>query len=245
MEQPLVSAITKKVTFYVDGFNFYYGLRDVSDLDQDWKKFYWINICELCKSFLGKDEELIATHYFTARPKNISKMTRQNKLMEVNKKLNKELFKVHYGKYQEKTVKCLATCKESFITYEEKETDVNIAVKLIEDCVLGSSDKIVLISADSDLIPPIRFIYNYCHEHGKSKEVLILFPPQHYSSALANFKYIALQMGKYKNRFKKSLLPKKLVFKDGKQYEIPQNWNINYDDKISDEILNKNYTSFK
>ena len=132
----------KKVTFYIDGFNFYYGLKENSSKDSSWRKFYWLDFNLFFSQFLQPDEELLEIRYFTARPKNSGKMKRQNALMEVNKKLNREKFKIHYGKYQEKSVKCLGTCKENFVTYEEKETDVNIAVKLIEDCVFGESDKI-------------------------------------------------------------------------------------------------------
>ena len=172
-------------------------------------------------------------------------MIRQNRLMEVNKKLNKNIFKIHYGKYQEKMIKCLATCKEQFRTFEKKETDVNIAVKLIEDCVFGNGNKIVLISADSDLIPPIRFIYDYCLKNSVAKDVLILFPPMHYSSALENFKYKAIQMGKYQGRFKKSVLPKTLKFKDSSTYTIPTNWDIDYKDEDSDLILTTKYAEYQ
>lgn len=235
-EQPAINSQKKRVTFYVDGFNFYYGLRDAAADDNKWKKYYWIDLTLFFKQFLQPNEDLLEIRYFTARPKNKGKMSRQNSFMEVNKKLHKGKFKIHYGKYQEKTLKCLGTCKEKFMTYEEKETDVHIAVKLIEDCVFGESDKIVLVSADGDLMPPVRFISDYCKKNNLKKEMLILFPPMHYSSALNNFGYPAFQLGKYEGRFKKALLPKVVTFKDGTNYTIPPNWDVDYSQELSDQI---------
>lgn len=239
MEEKKATPPKKRVTFYVDGFNFYYGLRDQSALDSSWKKYYWIDLVFFFEQFLKPDEELIEVRYFTARPKNNGKMTRQNLFMEVNKKLHKGKFKIHYGKYQEKHIKCLGTCKDRFVTYEEKETDVHIAVKLIEDCVFGASDRIVLVSADSDLMPPIRFIADYCKKNNLEKDMTILFPPMHYSSALNNFGYPVIQLGKYESRFKKALLPKTVNFKDNSIYQIPANWDIEYPKELADKIFDE------
>ena len=63
----------KKVNIYVDGFNFYYGLKDMVKHKRDWRKFYWIDLVKLFEQFLLEDEELGTVHYFTARPKNKGK----------------------------------------------------------------------------------------------------------------------------------------------------------------------------
>lgn len=34
----------KRVTFYIDGFNFYYGLRTAKQVDRKWYKAYWIDL---------------------------------------------------------------------------------------------------------------------------------------------------------------------------------------------------------
>lgn len=48
----------KRVTFYVDGFNFYYGLKRKTQVDMSWKRYYWIDIVKLFEQFLGPDQEL-------------------------------------------------------------------------------------------------------------------------------------------------------------------------------------------
>ena len=37
----------KRVTFYVDGFNFYYGLKRKKQVDRSWQRFYWIDVVKL------------------------------------------------------------------------------------------------------------------------------------------------------------------------------------------------------
>ncbi len=41
---------------------------------------------------------------------------------------------------------------------EEKRTDVNIAVYMLDDAYQGRCDRIVLVSGDSDLVPAIRMV---------------------------------------------------------------------------------------
>ena len=48
--------------------------------------------------------------------------------------------------------------QEKYVTFEEKETDVNIAVHMVSLALQNKLDKILLFSADSDLIPAIREI---------------------------------------------------------------------------------------
>ena len=50
----------QKVIAYIDGFNFYYGLRQ-----HPWKKYYWLDVVKLIESFLRPNQELIAVKYFS------------------------------------------------------------------------------------------------------------------------------------------------------------------------------------
>lgn len=59
---------TKRVTFYIDGFNFYFGLKRTKRIDPAWKRFYWIDMVKLCESFLGTGQVLEKVIYFTASP---------------------------------------------------------------------------------------------------------------------------------------------------------------------------------
>ena len=208
------------VIFYIDGFNFYYGLRNGGD---KWKRFYWIDLVKLCQAFIYPDEEIICVKYYTARPRSIGKRERQNTLMKVNKGINQDMFKIHYGKYTEKEVECLATCGETFKTWEEKQTDVHIAVDILEDYMLHKCGKTILISADSDLLPPIRSILRLNESMKTDHKVEIIFPPNQFSSAIQNSPFSVKQMKNYKSRFNRSLLPYDVKTPTGKVI-IPYKW---------------------
>ena len=63
------------VIFYIDGFNFYFGLRNGGS---PWKRFYWIDFVKLFESFLKENEQLVCIKYYTARPRMVDKRERQN-----------------------------------------------------------------------------------------------------------------------------------------------------------------------
>ena len=147
----------QRVTFYIDGFNFYNGLKAKSSVDRSWKKYYWINFVEFCQQFLGPDQVIEKVKYFTAPPLNVQKQKRQGKLFKANWLLNPTKLEFVIGKYYKININC-PNCNTTFQKPEDKRTDVNISVQLIGDCALNKCDSLVLISADSDLAPAISYI---------------------------------------------------------------------------------------
>ena len=134
----------KKVIVYVDGFNFYFGLKS-----KKWKSFYWLDYVTFFKKFLKSYQELIEVAYFSAIPLDPGKHDRQDKLFQANK-IN-PIFRLHLGKYLKKNIYC-PHCKNEIHTFEEKETDVRIATKMISDVTENRCDISILVSADSDLV---------------------------------------------------------------------------------------------
>jgi uncharacterized LabA/DUF88 family protein len=63
-------------------------------------------------------------------------------------------------------------CHQYFKTHEEKQTDVNIALKILGDAVDGLYDKALIISSDSDLLPVIKSVQH----HRPEKEIGVMFP---------------------------------------------------------------------
>jgi len=43
-------------------------------------------------------------------------------------------------------------------TYEEKRTDVNIAIKILEDAFLWKYERAIIMSWDSDIVPAIESV---------------------------------------------------------------------------------------
>jgi uncharacterized LabA/DUF88 family protein len=211
-----------RVTFYIDGFNFYFGLKRSKSSDHDWQKCYWIDMVKLCNSFLGEGQVLEKVIYFTASPLNPDKSSRQSAFLNANKLINGDKFEIVRGKYMEKHIPC-PYCKADITRPEEKKTDVNISVRMIADCISGKTDKIALVSADSDLIPPIEFIQRTYPKIG----IKIYFPPSNSSNDLKDnmihHRSKPVYMLKNIRRFIDSIMPYK-VEKDGVIYTIPDKW---------------------
>jgi hypothetical protein len=85
----------RKVIVYVDGFNFYFGLRDMALKDNRWKKFYWLDIVGFFDRMLLNDkQELVEVNYFSARPHNTAISKRQDLFFSANR-LNPKIGRAH------------------------------------------------------------------------------------------------------------------------------------------------------
>jgi len=212
----------KRITIYVDGFNFYYGLRTEKRINPEWKRAYWINLVQLFEQFLGPEQVLDRVIYFTASPLNKEKNSRQSAFLNANKLLNGQKFEVVRGKYLEKIIVC-PKCKYSISRPEEKKTDVNLSIRMVADCVQDKTDSLVLVSGDSDFIPPVEFIQKNYPE----KNIRVYFPPSIFSSNLSdNMKRHKSKVVLLKNNLPKFLNCRMddLVALNGKSYTIPEKW---------------------
>ena len=55
----------KKVIVYVDGYNFYYGLKNGG---AKWKRHYWLDMVKFFEQMMLPDQELIEVNYYSAVP---------------------------------------------------------------------------------------------------------------------------------------------------------------------------------
>lgn len=214
----------ERVTFYIDGFNFYYALKRSKVSNPVWKQFYWIDFVKLFSQFLGNNQVLSKVVYFTATPLSSQKSSRQGTLFNANKLINGDHFEVVRGKYYDKQIIC-PSCKYSISKPEEKRTDVNISVRMMGDCSLNATDVLVLVSADSDLAPPIEFI----QKHYPDKTVRVYFPPNSFCNDL-NYNMIrnkkrVVKLSSNIGKFANSIMPESVI-NNGKTYTIPEKWKV-------------------
>jgi len=170
--------MSRKTICYIDGFNLYYGLRN-----EGLKKYYWLDLTAVADLLLPPDHTLIVTKYFTtpirggspsdrperAKSRDESRI-RQNSYLDALATIpNLMRF---YGHYMQKPFMC-PDCRTKSIRDEEKMTDVQIATEMLVDAFQGSFDTAILISADSDLVPPICKIKKIFPE----KKIVVAFPP--------------------------------------------------------------------
>ena len=214
----------KRVTFYIDGFNFYFGLKRSKRKDPEWKKFYWIDIVKLFNSFLGENQVLEKVIYFTAAPLSPQKNSRQSAFLNANKLINGDKFEIVRGKYMEKHFSC-PYCNADITRPEEKKTDVNISIRMIDDCVMNNTDIAALVSADSDLVPPMELIQKRFPKVG----IKVYFPPSNYSNDLKDniihHRSKPVLLIKNKRRFQNAIMPD-TVSMNGKTYTIPAKWKV-------------------
>jgi uncharacterized LabA/DUF88 family protein len=201
----------ERVIAYVDGYNLYYGLRE-----KKWKRFYWLNIQMMVEHLLKPDQTLIVTKYFTTivkRPEERRK--RQAVFLEALQILND--FKFYYGHFLAETV-CCRNCGHTYETYHEKMTDVNISVELMTDTFQDQFDVAVLVSADSDLVGPVKAVRRLFNR----KRIVVAFPPGRSSKALKQAADAQIYIGR--NVLAKSLFPDQIVKPDGYILHRPEQW---------------------
>jgi uncharacterized LabA/DUF88 family protein len=163
----------ERVIVYVDGFNLYFGMREAG-----FDTCRWLNILSLAESLLQPSQTLEGIKYFTSRvSNNPDKQKRQSTYIDA---LESTSVKIIYGNYQDGKEEC-KRCGHMWRTAKEKMTDVNIATHIMIDAFQDNYDVAMLISGDSDLVPPI----NAVHRHFKDKRVFIAFPPKRHNSSMA------------------------------------------------------------
>ncbi len=128
-----------RVAVFVDGFNFYFGLKD-----SKFERYLWLDIEALAKRLLKDGQTLVYVKYFTASITGPSdKRKRQINYLEAIQTHGQ--VSIVYGTYREKEIQCFH-CKSIYKKHEEKKTDVAIATHLIMGAVKNEYDAAILIS---------------------------------------------------------------------------------------------------
>ena len=205
----------QKVIVYVDGYNFYYGLKNGG---QSWRLVYWLDVVSFFERMMLSNQELVKVNYFSARPVDDPQAyNNQNDFFEANGKNPR--FKLHLGRYKKSKLKC-QNCGFKNKMYEEKETDVRVATSMLSDVFTNRCDVTVVVSADSDMIPSVEIIKRVAPNH----RVLAFVPPNQRSYALINKCDGAVWLEHYKARFIQCMLPDEVMLENGHILHRPDNW---------------------
>lgn len=158
----------------VDGFNLYHGMKK-----QRGRRHLWLDHVELASRLRPRDQ-IVDVRYFTAPVlDDAGAASRQQTYLEALRAQNPGVLTIVEGRYQRKRMHCRA-CGSGWISYEEKETDVNIAVALMEIAASAALDTVLVVSADSDLCPAVRS----ARKVNQRLTIVPAFPPHRRSGEL-------------------------------------------------------------
>lgn len=163
-----------RTAIYIDGFNFYYWLKPLP--------YRWIDLKALALSAIsqpGKNHEIVAVKYFTARVSDTKedphKSTRQDVYFHALKSVIPEL-SIYFGEFRRQKkerprVDSRGRAGRPIWIWdtEEKGSDVNLAVELVNDAWLNVFDVAIVISNDSDLERAVRIV----RKKGRTVGVLV------------------------------------------------------------------------
>ena len=208
--------MSKSSIIYIDRFNFYYGTVK----NTRWK---WLNP-ERFFHLLRQDDEILAIKYFTALIIGSHRANQDAYLLALSTLPKIEII---LGKFKKKQVKCLVPgCQHSgrrvFQMPEEKRTDVNIAISIVNDALRDESERIVLVSGDSDLVPALRMV----KELKPEKEIIVYIPANDPRRSAA----VELRGVADKNRtipqalLPKAQFPRRVRGSDSDWIEKPSSW---------------------
>ena len=205
---------SNRTIVYIDGFNLYYGLKS-----KGWKRYYWLDLRKFAQRLLRSGDSLEAVRYFTARmlheADDPERPERQDIYLQALETLPS--LSIQYGYFLPKEQRC-PVCAVFWRTYEEKMTDVNIAVRLMEDAHDDAFDTAVLVSADGDLSGPVTDI----RRRYTDKRVIVAFPPDRGSKSLRTAATAYFTIGR--DVLRDSQLPDQVTKADGHVLMRPPSW---------------------
>lgn len=158
-----------RVYCFVDGFNLYHAIQWFADgVDDEQKRQYrqykWLSLISLAKCYVSsQSQELVGVELFTT----VTHWDQGKALRHKQFKMAQECegVKITCGHFKEKQMLCKATCRAVYSDWQEKQTDVNIAVRMVELAHAEAYDKAIIISGDTDLIPAIQLVRTVYKRH--------------------------------------------------------------------------------
>ncbi len=146
-----------KINVYVDGFNLYYGAIKRTP-------YRWLDLLEMCR-LLFPNDQINKIKYFTARvsarPTDPDQPIRQSTYWRALQTIPN--LSIIEGSFLVKPVMMPVANSspqryERVLKTEEKGSDVNLAVHLLNDGYKKDYELAVMVTNDSDLLEPMRIV---------------------------------------------------------------------------------------
>jgi len=211
------------VACVVDGFNVYHSICDLrARCGHDYR---WLDVKSLCESHLhlvGGGAQVGSVGYFSAfathlRRSDSDKLARHRLYVAALKSTG---VRVHLGRFKRKDVIFSSSgCRVWLRRHEEKETDVAMAVRLVESAASGACAALLLVSGDTDLAPALRAARSLAPD----KPILALFPFRRANRDLARLCSASFKLSE--KSYAANQLPDVVVLGSGKEVRKPAAWH--------------------
>jgi uncharacterized LabA/DUF88 family protein len=230
-----MSNVTARV--YVDGFNFYHGAI------KHFRGRRWLNFWTFAERLIPANAVLDEVHYFTTRihrrPHDPDAPERQATYLRALDSLQGVF--VHEGKFKSKHKKVVLVDPQPMnekrgkpkdpytplkdlgwprkawaYSSEEKETDVALGGMLVADCCDDKFEVAVVVTDDTDLAWPIRFV------RSRGKRVVVVSPRGYWLKELAPTVDDVRSI--HDGVIEQHQLPDPLVLADGSEIAKPARW---------------------
>lgn len=215
-----------KTSLYVDGFNVYYGcFRQQRHLCAPADK--WLNWRYLANHLAGRNSQVHKIHYFTAHIHRSETDPEQNIRQQLYFRALETIpsVELHFGKHvrvervgrilKPETLGLPRGYLHRVSIYEEKGSDVNLAVRLLDDAWSGEIERGIVVSNDTDLIEAIRLARRHIR-------VDVVSPQANLATELVKIASYSWMLGPRLLRRCRMDVP--VVARDGSLLYPPKNW---------------------
>lgn len=210
MEKPKIN----RVSFFIDGFNVYHALED----QKSFHKFKWLDYSALAKCFISTKDTITDIYYFTSYTDwQPDKMVRHQLLIRA---LTIRGVKIIFGKFKLRDKHC-HVCHKTYKAHEEKQTDVNISVKLFQCAYNDTFVTAILVTGDSDIIPAIIAV----KESFSAKRIGLVIPIGRSSEEMKNICDFHMKMKQ--KHLRDSQFPDRIILDSEKSLFLdrPSSWH--------------------
>lgn len=218
------AANKRRVVAFVDGFNLYHAIDDLDRNPLTRKPTYrkqhlkWLDLWALAEAFIAPSREvLVAVHYFSAYADWIPDAHQRHRAFVAA--IEARGVTVKMGNFKKKSRGC-PKCNHQWIGHEEKESDVNIALSMLDLAQRDVYDRALLITADTDLVPAVRLV----RERYPERKVDALIPEQRFRYAMELRQACNNASRISEGHIERNLLPETIALPSGKVIQRPQKY---------------------
>lgn len=209
--------VSPHLSFYIDGYNLYYSLLEFCDnwdvvngkksrhrRDCDVRhcgasKYKWINFKLLCERIARNHnfhpKNIQDVNFFTSTPNETASNYHRHRIFQkVQEFYGCKIVTGRFNQYK-----------------EEKETDINIVIKIIEDVLYNNVKTIFLVTNDSDFVPLIHFL----KRNFQDVKIFLYTPPNRHT-----VRFLREAMCHYYDKSITALNKNKIVNRDIYVYQI-------------------------